>query len=509
MIKRDLGREGEDAFSGWCNNAGISCNPSTNDKYGWDFIVEFPTDRTEGIPIDSLPPPIECKVQVKSTEGNRKGEQVKVSALYRLVKYGNPAFVCFIEYGPAHHPESAYLVHIDQSWVDKVLKRVRELEMKGKGDKLHLSKITIKYTDVDRIETLDGSGIKKKIKEFILNGMDEYVDQKKECLKNSGNPGFKLRTTFDIEDVEDFIDVSLGLKESVKIKDVKAFSSRFNIALPDTGKSSSDGAILSMPGLKPVFIHKLIFKESEYSLGIEFSANVYISALDEHLPNNSRKFRISSDIVEIISKGDNVSINFNFKLDEVVQLSVLKKQMSLLGIIKSSSELFYELRDENDRKLYSGNLNTQSTEIDITNEVFKTFNQALKICNFFDVTLDDILASLTSIATYENEIEQLYVHIDANPSDLKVTVNLESDDTLSDKYAIISAPTTMIGGYAFGLLVSFKYDLDADMEKEIYKQYCGPYKSIKDVPFNAHIEEYEERLKQDGYHVEFLHFGTE
>ena len=459
MIKRDLGREGEDAFSGWCNNAGFSCNPSANDKFGWDFIVEFPTERIEGTPIDSLPPPIECKVQVKSTQGDRKGEQIKVSALYRLVKYSNPAFVCFIEYGSGHYPEDAYLVHIDEALIDKVLKRVRELEKKGKGDKLHNSKITVKYTDSDRVQSLDGVGVKRKIKEFIHGGMTEYTDEKKSQLENAGKPGFKLNTTFDIEDVENFLDVSLGLKKDVKVKEVKAFSSRFNIDLPDTEKSSDDGVMLSMPNIRPTFTHKLIFKDSEYTTGVEFDADVYHSVINDHLPDDNKKTRISSDVAELISKGKTVEFSFKFEFDEMVKLSLLKKRISVVEMIRTKPKMFYELRDENNNNLYSGHLNTQNTEVQFPNDIFKVFKMVLKICNYFDVSLDDVFTNVGSIVNCEREIEQLYVHIEDNGSEFKIDTTPGQGVVIPDKFAIISAPTTMIGDYAFGLIVSFKSDI--------------------------------------------------
>jgi hypothetical protein len=40
----ELGKKGESRFSEICSDARLTCNPSTHDRTGWDFVVEFSYD---------------------------------------------------------------------------------------------------------------------------------------------------------------------------------------------------------------------------------------------------------------------------------------------------------------------------------------------------------------------------------------------------------------------------------------------------------------------------------
>ncbi|NJL69034.1 MAG: hypothetical protein HC894_24655 [Microcoleus sp. SM1_3_4] len=89
---RDIGRMGENIFQFWCNSVGLTANGSKVDKRGWDCFVEFPNNSSGVIPRDLVPKPIECKVQVKSTDLKKKGEDIKLSNLESLVE--NPNDLC-------------------------------------------------------------------------------------------------------------------------------------------------------------------------------------------------------------------------------------------------------------------------------------------------------------------------------------------------------------------------------------------------------------------------------
>lgn len=502
MAKRDLGREGENAFSGWCNHAGFSCNKSLdNDKFGWDFLVEFASEYSDNLPVDSQLPPIECKVQVKATQGYGQRVQIKVSALYRLVKYSNPAFICFIEYGFGHVPERAYLVHVDQNIIAKVLKRVRELESKGKGDKLHNSKITINYRDEHKISSLDGIGIKHKILEYVPQGMFKYTENKIHCVSKVGNPGYKLTTKFDSNDIDAFQDVFLGLKETVFIKEVKAFSSRFDIDLPNRDKTCEHGAILTIPSLQPTYKHKLLFKKSKYTSGVEFDADVYLTPLGAQFNDSQGKVRITSDIVELISDGNELIFTLKFNDKEIIKLSQLKKHMTLMKLITTNTSFVCEIRDTHGQLVYDHEVSTQGKALGYPTEIFDIFDQALKVCHLFGVEYDDVSTNLISILGKSDSISLLLYTIEMDASEITWT-NDGSNVPAPEESALVSIPTTMVGDYAFGSIVSFKNQKGSDgntvFEKEIVQHYCGPYERLKSTPILEHVKEYEKQLNNEG-----------
>ena len=87
------GRPAEAQFEFLCATAGITCNPSEQDDYGWDFLVEIPMIAAEGTPADKWPPPRSTFVQVKSTEGPRSRAEMKVSNAMLLAKNPAPCFI--------------------------------------------------------------------------------------------------------------------------------------------------------------------------------------------------------------------------------------------------------------------------------------------------------------------------------------------------------------------------------------------------------------------------------
>jgi hypothetical protein len=148
---RNIGRMGEYIFGFWCACVGLTANISIVDETGWDFFVEFPCDPSSGLPRDMLPTPIECQIQVKSTDGKTQKRGIEVSNLERLIKAQMPAFFCFIEFDGKNEAQAVYLVHVGKDIIEKTLKRIRELDSKGEKDRLNKHKITINYTADNQI----------------------------------------------------------------------------------------------------------------------------------------------------------------------------------------------------------------------------------------------------------------------------------------------------------------------------------------------------------------------
>jgi hypothetical protein len=69
---RDLGDLGESVLRQWTAQLGVKTNKSQDkDATGWDFILEWPfhyAQDIKNIPLDRLPTPLKCLVQVKATD---------------------------------------------------------------------------------------------------------------------------------------------------------------------------------------------------------------------------------------------------------------------------------------------------------------------------------------------------------------------------------------------------------------------------------------------------------
>lgn len=115
MQERDLGSMGETLFMQLCATVGLICNSSSKDSAGWDFIVDFPTQFATHPMIDKSASPIECKVQVKATDGSSKKVQITLSNMMRLCRSKLPAFFFFIEYNGENNPQAVYIRHVDKT----------------------------------------------------------------------------------------------------------------------------------------------------------------------------------------------------------------------------------------------------------------------------------------------------------------------------------------------------------------------------------------------------------
>jgi len=506
MTNRFLGNEGESAFYGWCNNAGFTCNPSIDDQFGWDFIVEFPTEKSANYSMDSQPSPVECKAQVKSSEGSKKSTQITVSALYRLVQYCNPAFVCFIKYGDNHAPESAYLVHIDDEISTRVLAKVRALEKKGRSDKLHKSKLTIKYSNQYKIRSLDGDGIREAIQQYLPDGMNNYVVNKQNKITSLGEPGFRLRTQFNHQDVESLVDLSLGLKENMKMDGIAAHTTRFGIDLPDANLTTAETVVLSMPNLKPTFPAKIVFKKEPYTPGVEVEAGLFLPpsgvAMNKTKPI---KARVVSELLSLIIEGEIVDITVNWDTGVSRSLHRQREYTWILNEICKGDGLKYEVHTEGGN-ISSGTLNSPSENYPLPHELVGLIEEALTICNRFSVDTRSVVVSIEQLIRDKNRIKDLSLLYDADAETLEVKSS-NQDEVSFEKQALVCTPTAMIGDHLFGLICVFfieKTDSGFIKSKEIHRTYCGLYEEVKDAPMKNDIQEYKESLITRGFHVQFI-----
>ncbi len=285
---------GESTFCLWCGDAGLIPNGSRIDKTGWDFFVEFPFESVTDTPIDMQGAALECKVQVKATDKTDRKLQIKLSNLRRLITAQMPAFFIFIEFDETESAKSAFLVHIDNDLISKVLKRLREIDQSDQENDFNKRTMTIFYDDSHRLPSLDGVGLKKAILGHINGTIEEYISKKKKYLESTGfEDGFAQMhfTTSGEENLEKLLNVSLGIEKDVEVSNFTGVHCRFGIL----GKKpfvSVESAKLSMPNLQPTASGKVRFKESKLSPGISFDARLYISPLNVMVPEKLKKIRV-------------------------------------------------------------------------------------------------------------------------------------------------------------------------------------------------------------------------
>lgn len=228
---------GETDFVRWCTQTGLITNSSNEeDVAGWDYLVEFPTTYSASTPKDRTALPFECKVQVKATQRKDKCLGIKLSVLQRLVNYNYPAFILFLEYTSQTQPtiENAYLVHIDDKLIERTLKKLRENDLLAKPKELNKVKISVTYNENHRLPNLSGDALKLSIESFTGTCVDTYIKEKQSLRNNIGykDGGITMTCTFGKHSFnkQHFIEMSLGLRESIDVDRFIVKDERFNLA---------------------------------------------------------------------------------------------------------------------------------------------------------------------------------------------------------------------------------------------------------------------------------------
>lgn len=195
MDERDLGDLGEDALRTWCSQIGITCNKSTKDKEGWDYILEFEGGEKQSSTIDEKPPRYKCFLQVKASDNSTSNKSISLRNWEKMVNDNHPFFILRVEFDGQINPQRAYLIHVDKELIGKALKRLREFS----SDQAFLLKHkTLSYPrrNKDLLNDLEGLSLKEKLKSSIQGGMFNYSQWKARLVKTIGFESEELQFTF-------------------------------------------------------------------------------------------------------------------------------------------------------------------------------------------------------------------------------------------------------------------------------------------------------------------------
>ncbi len=451
---RDLGQMGESTFNLWCAQAGLTANGSKVDKTGWDFFVEFPF--AERVALTQIhAPALECKVQVKATDKTDRKLSIKLSNLRRLITAPMPAFFVFIEFDKKDVAQRAFLVHVDESLISKTLKRIHELENVSGCFNHHKRSLTINYGPENEIPTLRGESLKRKIEEYVPSGMSAYVANKSQHLESTGFENGFAQITFSTKgetNLTDFIDVSIGLKQSVQISKFESFHTRFGLKSKDPMIERVDG-MLEMPDLKPTATGTIRFREDRLSPGLVFPCRFYSSSLNPILPQELVKFRIEADCFDITMNPFTGAANYKMNAGAGVRLPIkqLRDAICLMRTITSSAKTILVDFSLTGMNTVDFSLNAKDQPFEY-NKVLEALNAAQKIVNFFEVN-ESIDVSLEEIATHADSITRFNSVIDANPTLFKCDFSVQEGGYDPTKpTACVSMITTKLGRRVFGFI---------------------------------------------------------
>lgn len=469
---RDLGGMGESTFRFWCDSVGLIANCSDIDKTGWDFNVEFPWAKELSIPSDMEPSPIECKVQVKATDKKDRKIQISVTNLKRLSLSPLPSFICFIEFDGKNAAQSAYLVHIGKNIISKTLKRVREEEEKGELKKLHKKKITIHYGEDEELSAANGESLKTKIVNHLSEGIEAYVNKKNNLVKTLGfeSGAATIKVTMSGKNpIEDFLDLTLGIKSDIEIDGFVAHHLRFGITSKVPIFDGKKGKLSLTGGQQIPTVVK--FKEFKFSPGLTFSATLFNSQLNAMVPEKYVKLRIVSDFFEIVLTPYKCAANFTFSLQPLINKS-LKAYRGFFALMtlfnKSDNELIFEVHPTN-YPSFESRIRINENVSDFS-WGYQTCEYATEICKKLDVDPASIEITLDQLFDHQESIDQMYRVLTSKVTDVKVEFSITSEEKPTfdkETVVLIFFSKTYLGNTFFGVFIGLSGTV-APLKEERY-----------------------------------------
>jgi len=214
MLNADeLGEKGQARFKEICADAGLICNKSDRDRTGWDFIVEFQYDVEAATELETRKVPLSCHVQVKTLLDKNDRFQMRLSSAERLAKELKPAFVYVFKVNSSLEFTAAYLIHILDQPLGKILKRLRKEDVAG-NSAANRKTLSMSASGEGLPISPTGLGLSKALSTAIGNDLNAYSVAKEGQLMSLGFEERPYSTEMNIQmSMPDLVDAFLGLKE--------------------------------------------------------------------------------------------------------------------------------------------------------------------------------------------------------------------------------------------------------------------------------------------------------
>ena len=204
------------------------------------------------------------------------------------------------------------------------------------GPALHQKTITVKYNKTNKLSKPNGKSLKAAIEAAVPQGMHQYAEDKKKHLESTGYEEGYGTFQFSVEDernISGLIDVSLGLKDCVEVKDPTFTPMRFGIVTRKDVSHQPTGWI-AMPDLKPMSNGQLKFSNDETTAPLVFDVEVYNSPFNNSSHREFVKLRLAGEHFEIQLQPFIGKFQINFAINdgpiEIRQFHNLLRLMLLL-----------------------------------------------------------------------------------------------------------------------------------------------------------------------------------
>ncbi|MEX1826810.1 hypothetical protein [Luteibacter sp. CQ10] len=246
MNSDDLGELGADAFRTWCTHAGLICNPSTRDRAGWDFLVDFPHAPSLHS-LDRRPGPQSCVVQLKTVLETSDNIRIRLDMLERLAKDVKP---CFIITPVVRGLEvvNVRVWHLRGEHLERVLRRLRQEQAKGLTAETGKKHITFRL-DTGEPMAPSGAALRTMFEAACPKGMQAYASGKgaEVATLGMGEVPYQVSFSIDAQSPLDLLDFFIGDAKNAPGEISALMEDRLGVKLPMAGTMAGRGELSLEP----------------------------------------------------------------------------------------------------------------------------------------------------------------------------------------------------------------------------------------------------------------------
>jgi hypothetical protein len=302
----ELGHKGQSRFQELCLDAKLTCNSSSRDRTGWDFIVEFPfPDVGKSVSLDQRTIPLSCHVQVKTLLKKNDKFKMRLSSAERLAKELKPSFVYVLKVDEDLQFTEAYLIHIFGAPFAQILKRLREIGSSPNEKPINQLFLSMMASKNSKKLMPTGAALRRALSEVCTTDSHAYIESKRKQFTELGfeSSAYLLSLTLHAGTKDDLIECFLGLK-SLHISNFENFETRFGITKA-IGPSGTYGTIQISPPRDDVCIVAYLGDRAAPPIVFEGTVTFLGQPL---LPGRQRELLVQTESFHLrISRGEKLS----------------------------------------------------------------------------------------------------------------------------------------------------------------------------------------------------------
>lgn len=302
-----IGRRGEKRFDVMCSDAGVTCNRSIEDDYGWDKLIEFPVRPAPFAAIDMQPAHLVAAVQVKTTEGPSRTVSISLSNALRHARSNLPQFIVLVALDGA--APRYFARHVWGNFIAQWLKAGRQADADGVTT-THREAISLTFGP----EEERSGGLIEWIRSEIEAVAEPYAATKRRFVDIVGFEEGRgiANMTLALQSVDEFLEVQLGLRPEIEAKRFTYTSERFGIRARTPEIDEHDVTLHLMPEGRECTL-RIEMPDGD---GVPVPATLYSAS-----SGGSFAFRVASRPLDItVGPRDRVRAKASLKRDDRARL---------------------------------------------------------------------------------------------------------------------------------------------------------------------------------------------